>query len=178
MITVAIVAIVLTVGVPSFSQMIRSNRLTTCTNGFVAALNVARSEAIKRGMRVSVRKTNINWENGWEVFTDNPDVSGSYGTKEGADETLRVYGSLPANYTLRPNNNFANYISFKPNGQSNNMGSFVICDNADANNVPEPNTSRLIIVNMVGRVRLGSDGDQDGIPEKDDGTEINSCTAP
>ena len=38
MVTLAIVAIVLTVGIPSFREMMRENRLATQTNEFLAAL--------------------------------------------------------------------------------------------------------------------------------------------
>lgn len=174
MVTLAVAAVVLTLGVPSFRDTIRSNRLTVNANSFIGALNLARSEAIKRGMRVSVRKTSTNWESGWQVFTD----SGTFGTQDGTDETLRVYDALPSNYTLRGNNNFTNFISFTPNGQSNNMGSFAICDNSSGSNTPASGTSRLIIVNSTGRVRLGVDSNKNGIPERDDGTDLGSCINP
>ena len=38
MITLAVAAIVLTVGIPSFREMMRENRLATQTNEFLAAL--------------------------------------------------------------------------------------------------------------------------------------------
>jgi type IV fimbrial biogenesis protein FimT len=79
-------------------------------------------------------------------------------------------------YTLRGNNNFTNFIRYQPDGTSNNIGSFVLCDNSDGNNIPEANTSKLVTVNSTGRVHIGIDADHDGIPEKDDGTEIVSCT--
>ena len=42
MVTLAIVAIVLTVGIPSFREMMRENRLATQTHEFLAALALAR----------------------------------------------------------------------------------------------------------------------------------------
>ncbi|WP_074547732.1 GspH/FimT family pseudopilin [Dyella sp. AtDHG13] len=48
MITLAVAAILTLIAVPSFSNMINSNRLTTATNAMVGALNSARMEAIKR----------------------------------------------------------------------------------------------------------------------------------
>lgn len=53
MITIAVASILLAVAVPSFNQLIVTNRLTTQANEVVAALNFARSEAIKRNTRVS-----------------------------------------------------------------------------------------------------------------------------
>lgn len=48
MITLGVIAILAVVAVPSFNNMINSNRLTTAANEMVAGLNVARMEAIKR----------------------------------------------------------------------------------------------------------------------------------
>jgi type IV fimbrial biogenesis protein FimT len=182
MITVSIAGILMAMAIPSFNSTIRSNRLTTYTNELVASLNLARSEAVKRGVSVTVRKvdnnsfTNLsaaaNWENGWDVFTD-ADSDGNY---EAGDILIRTYAPLQSSYTLRGNNNFTNFIQYTSSGISNNIGSFVICDNNDGNNTPEANTSRLITVNAIGRPHLGVDSDNDGIPEKDDSTEIVSCT--
>ena len=54
MITVAVLAILLSLGVPSFAETIRNNRVAAQTNELVTALSLARSEASKRGMPVSV----------------------------------------------------------------------------------------------------------------------------
>lgn len=185
MVTIAIVAIVLGIAIPSFSSTIASNRLTTSANELVTALNLARSEAVKRGASVTVRKvddnsfTNLgasaNWENGWDVFTD-ADSDGNY---EAGDVLIRTYAPLQSSYTLR-GNNFSNFIRFTSSGQSNTNGSFVICENSDGNGLPEANTSRLIIVNSVGRVRMGLDANGDGIPNTNTTastvSNIISCT--
>ncbi|MGB5065269.1 MAG: GspH/FimT family pseudopilin, partial [Candidatus Competibacter sp.] len=57
MITVALAAIVLTLGVPAFQETIRNNRLATTVNDFISSLNLTRSEAIKRGTRVTLCKS-------------------------------------------------------------------------------------------------------------------------
>ena len=175
MITVALVGLLASIGIPSFTSSLRGNRLTTSANEFISAINLARSEAVKRNQSVSIRKINGgDWEDGWNVFVD----LDSDGTLDAGEETIRTYPALQADYTLRGNNNFTNFIRYKSTGESNNLGSFVICDNSDNNNTPEAYTSKLIIVNAVGRPRMGTDVDSDGIPEKSGGTEINSCTSP
>ena len=178
MVTIAIAGILLGVAIPSFTSIISSNRLTTYANELVTALNLARSEAIKRGQHVVVSKTGTDWEDGWQVFVDIDRSPSSHQNvfNTGTDIVLRVYSALPASYTLRGNNNFTNFIRYQPDGTSNNIGSFVLCDNRDGNNIPEKNTSKLLTVNAAGRLHIGIDADKDGIPEKDDGTEIVSCT--
>lgn len=48
MVTIAVASVLLAIAVPSFNQLIVTNRLTAQANEFVAAINFARSEAIKR----------------------------------------------------------------------------------------------------------------------------------
>ena len=56
MVTIAIAAILVGIAIPSFTSIIVSNRLTTSANELVTALNLARSEAVKRGMRITFCK--------------------------------------------------------------------------------------------------------------------------
>ena len=185
MVTVAIAGILVGIAIPSFTSIISSTRLTTSANQLVTALNLARSEAIKRGMSVTVRKVDTNsctktgavWKDGWDIFTDiNNDDNCDTG-----DVLIRTYAPLQSSYTLQ-GNNFSNFIRYTSSGQSNTNGSFVICDNSDGNNAPEANTSRLIIVNSIGRVRMGLDANNDGIPNKDATatatSNITSCIPP
>ncbi len=54
MMTVAVGAILVTVGVPSFVNTIRASEMTSATNTMVGALYAGRSEAVKRRARVTV----------------------------------------------------------------------------------------------------------------------------
>ena len=177
LITLAIAAILLGLSIPSFTALISSNRLSSSANKWITTLNYARSEAIKRNQQVVVRKTSTNWEQGWQVFVDiDRSTVARQNVLDSDDILLRDYAALPVGFTLRGNQNFSNFIRYKPNGVSSSFGSFVICDNRDGNNLPEPDTSKLLTVNAAGRVHLGIDANINGIPERDDGSEIVSCT--
>ena len=52
MVTVAVLSIVMLVAVPSFNSLVQGNRLTGQVNQFVAALNLAKAEAVKRNQAV------------------------------------------------------------------------------------------------------------------------------
>jgi len=68
MVTVIIGAILLSIAVPSFTNLIRRNQITTYANEFGTAVNLARSEAIKRGTSISVTSNSgTNWTQGWTV---------------------------------------------------------------------------------------------------------------
>ncbi len=184
MVTVSIAGIVTGLAVPNFIGTIRSNRLTTQVNEFVTTLNLARSESVKRGKMVVVRKTGTNWENGWQVFVDVDrsttakenvfnDATAGTTCEAGVDCVLRVYQGLPSTFTLR--GTAANYIRYEPTGKSNVAASFVICDNTDGNNLPEAYTAKLLTISATGRIGLAGDDDNDGIPNKASGAEITSC---
>lgn len=52
--TMSVIAIVLSIGVPSFQSLMANNQITTTTNLFVAAMSLARSEALKRSKTITV----------------------------------------------------------------------------------------------------------------------------
>lgn len=74
MVVVAIVAILVALGAPSFSDMMRRNRLSAAASALQVSLSLARSEAVKRGsdarVTVAANTTAGAWTNGWTVFVD------------------------------------------------------------------------------------------------------------
>ena len=74
----AIVAILLSIGVPSYRYITNSYRLSSEVNGLLGDLMYARSEALKEGQFVTVcvsvnGKTcsgNTSWDRGWLVFSN------------------------------------------------------------------------------------------------------------
>jgi type IV fimbrial biogenesis protein FimT len=137
-VTLVVASVLLAVAIPGFSSMIKNNRLATSANALVTAANIARSEAIKRGVRVTVCKsadgatctTSNDWEQGWIVFTDqNNDASVSTG-----ETLIRVHEALPGEVTMQGAGNVANYLSFVGTGQSQlidgnvQSGTISLCD--------------------------------------------------
>lgn len=83
MIGIAVLGVLFGIGVPSFNEMIRNNRLATQSNELVASLTFARSESLKRGIRVSACPANgavcsggTDWNTGILVFTDDAGTAG------------------------------------------------------------------------------------------------------
>lgn len=123
MVVIAIGAVLLAVALPNLSDLIIRNRAITQTNEVIGTINVARSEAATRGLRVTVcalaaaggnqcaaAATPVLWERGWVVFIDNTGTVGSIDTD---DVLLRVYPALEGGTTLRSN---VAAISYQPNG--------------------------------------------------------------
>jgi len=107
MIVVAIAGIVMAIGVPSFQSITTTNRIAANTNELITALNLARSEAVKRSAAVSVCKsadgaictTSGDWDQGWIVYVDSN------------DEVLRVFESLGGNTTLTSDDAVVTYTA-------------------------------------------------------------------
>ena len=183
MVVLAIAAILLTVGVPSFRDLMIKNRLSGQIQEFYNAINFARSEAIKRGNFVSICKSsdgstcggsNVSWSSGWIIFAN--DDNDSPAARDNINSTneeslLRIFPALPNGYTLNANTNFANYITFDRLGMANNSGTFVFCRGNDKAK------ARAIVLTRT-RQRIATDTDKNGIPNKDNGADITSCENP
>ena len=91
LVVIMIVSILMGVGVPSYRYVTNSNRLSAEVNGLLGDMQLARSEAMKQGVYVTVcaSKDQVScsqlsdWSSGWIVFTDPGDV----GVRD-ADETI------------------------------------------------------------------------------------------
>lgn len=159
LIVLVIGAILLTIAIPSYSFLVNSSRLTVVTNDLVTALHLARSEAIKRSMRVTMCTTSsatnalpvcdasASWQQGWLVFVD----GGITGVIESGDTLLRVQDSVSAAATITTSN-FNSYVSYLssgrsqgPNGLAN--GAIRVCVGSNR---------RDIIINSTGRIRFAT----------------------
>jgi len=78
LITIAIMIILTSTATSGFSSLYTSSAITTSINTFVAHLQLARSESIKRGVRVVIcpsrNKTSctggVRWDTGFILYTD------------------------------------------------------------------------------------------------------------
>lgn len=73
MIVVLIAAVLAGMAAPAFGRLIESQRLTGTVNDFLASIQLARSEAIKRGRRVDLVPAGTAWTDGWAVLIDEND---------------------------------------------------------------------------------------------------------
>lgn len=164
--TVALAAIVVTIGVPSFRTIILNNSRTAQVNEFVGVLSLARSEATKRGLRVTICRrlndttcatdTTSIWENGWIVFVDqNQD-----GVIDTGEEILKINDAVASNLTLRSGDTFTQWIAYLSSGISTGntglgTGTFRFCDSRGVDQ------ARFIVISKTGRagVRERESGD-------------------
>lgn len=103
MVAITVLAVLAGIGIPAFSNLMRSSQIAAEANNLVAALTLARSEAMKRGVRVSVCPSNgdpddgctDDWGDGYLVFSDD---FGDAGKLEDPDNDVPIqFFSAPAN---------------------------------------------------------------------------------
>jgi len=165
MMTLAIAGILVTMAVPSFSEVIKNNRLITQENDFVTTLNLARSEAIRRSDRITVCKSSNQvscsgaggWEQGWIVFND---VNDDGVVINPATNVLRVHDPLSNGVTLHGDANLVDYVSYVSSGATQKFaggasatqsGVLIMCD--DRGFVSQ---AKAIQISATGRVSTDS----------------------
>ena len=156
MVVLSIAAILLTVAVPGFQSFILNGRRTTLANDLVLALAYAKSEAVKRGVRVTVCSRqddatcagSTTWDSGWLVFVDNDGDGVVDGADTPPDVVLQVYPPLPNGITLRAA--VVQGVTFRSTGFSANLDTLRLCD-------PRGTTEgRSIVISSPGMVRTAS----------------------
>jgi len=118
-VVMVIIGIAAAIAVPSFKGFLDSTNLTTATNDFVSALNLARSEAVTRGTNVTVCKsadqatctTANTWKQGWIVFAD---INGNGAADAG--EIVRVYQGVGGNTTMVGGASVADSLTYSSTG--------------------------------------------------------------
>ena len=172
LVTMVVVMVLLLVAVPEYRRLTEDNRQVTAINKIVGDLNLARSEAVKRGRAVTLcGSTNgatcdtFNWESGWIVFID-VDRDRAVDNIDG-DLLISRNTGLPAGLTLRgikfASNDFMQYL---PNVQlvGDDDGTFVVCDILQPTEAANSNLqrARAANVNALGRISVAKDPDDNG----------------
>ncbi|MBP8307966.1 MAG: GspH/FimT family pseudopilin [Burkholderiaceae bacterium] len=96
MATLAVLAILLAVGIPSFSEFTVNYRTTAQANDLLADLAFARMESVKLGRTVEVSAEGGVWEDGWRVGVD-LNTDGDIGD---TGELLRQHGAAEQDFTI------------------------------------------------------------------------------
>lgn len=136
MVTLALSALLLLMAVPSYHAWIEEERLLNHARLLAGSLSLARSEAIKRGLRVNLCKSADGrqcadlgtWDQGFLLHVD-ADASGEV---DGGEDVMRFEPPAPG-IRVGANRPLANYVSFTSLGQARTlggglqMGTFTVC---------------------------------------------------
>jgi type IV fimbrial biogenesis protein FimT len=119
MVTIAVVAVLLAIAVPSFNNATLGGKLSSYANNFVASAHLARSEAIKRNaavtLCVSTNGTSCaagGWEQGWIVLAVS--TATVVQRQQALPTGMKATGSVAS-------------LSFQPSGVGATSASVTIC---------------------------------------------------
>lgn len=90
MVTVSVIGVLLTVGIPSFRYLMQSNHMSTQTNELVTGLATTRSEAVRSNQSTALEAIGGDWSAGFRIV-------------RGGD-TLRVFETFGSNLVLDDGN--------------------------------------------------------------------------
>lgn len=159
LIVITILAVLTAMAVPSFGPMIERWRTNQAVNNITSTIYVARSEAIKRGGRVSVRKIangtdgctfapNIaEWSCGWIIFVDTDED----GNLDAGEEILQSF-PMPTSVDISNKNSAASF-RFDRWGRANDMNAASFAIVPRAGGVASP-AATAVCVSSGGRIRV------------------------
>jgi type IV fimbrial biogenesis protein FimT len=179
MIVIALLAVLIGLGAPSMGEFIRNSRITGKANDLLAGLNVARTEAIKRHVPVTVCATGNATEDvpecdanadfsQWIAFVDDdgvpddpPEDEGNGTFEPDSDEVLllRSSGTVESISTL-PSEDVEGYVQFGLDGFQRRDGgaaptdlSILMCDDRGNKAVSGASISaaRALFISRTGR---------------------------
>ncbi len=113
MVSIGILVVLAALAAPSFTETIKRYRIAAVRDDLMSSIQFARTEAIRRGVAVSMRRTTTcgpattdDWNCGWEIFVDR-NANGTRNTNANAalDDTLLQVSTVPAGYdVVQPSN--------------------------------------------------------------------------
>jgi type IV fimbrial biogenesis protein FimT len=179
MFTVLVLAVLLAVGIPNFRDFLRNSRMAAQANDLLSALNLTRSEAVKRRAPVTlcVGTTNCaagDFEDGWLVFVD----TDQDGAVDVGEDVLRRHDPMPEGIATAVyetadaededdpefDDSTTRYVSFGQNGFRRMNGGglpvalgLVLCDprgNVASGGGPDMSAARALELTTSGRAAI------------------------
>jgi type IV fimbrial biogenesis protein FimT len=145
MIVVALAAVLLTIGIPGFQEMVQDNRRASATVEMISAIQIARSEAVKLNAPMTLCPSSDGsscsgtaWETGWIAFIDDDlddvdDAADGNGARDTGEDLVRTGSALGA---IAISSTFTS-LTYRPNGRMETSGGnteaeFILCDGRGA----------------------------------------------
>ena len=170
MITLLIVGVILSLGIPNMRAYSQNSRMTSAANDFHAAFHLARSEASRAKTNITICASadsltcgvGATWDQGYIVFVD---TDGNIATG-GADESiLRAQPAMPEGIVVAAADD-SNYFSFAGtglgrgivNGDPKVLSRVVMCDERGNITAAGGNSAaRLFVATPLGRATIQRD---------------------
>ncbi|MFD1217978.1 GspH/FimT family pseudopilin [Microbulbifer celer] len=176
-ITVTILAIVISLAVPPMGEFVRRYRSEAKARELFDLVILMRTRAYSEQQRYTLCPRGIDascgndWSSGAILFAD-PDGDGERDTGETIE---KIFSGADSGGSLRWRAfNNSGYITFRPDGTTPaQSGHFAYCPPSG-----EEEIGWTIILNAIGRPYVGKDKDGDGVRETGRGDNLSCATAP
>lgn len=166
-----VLTILISIAIPSFHTALAQQHSMTAIKQLQNAINLARSEAIKRGVVITLCKSadqhtcSGHWHDGQILFIDQAKL----GKMTNPEDLLAVYDSISDHGVLSWKATRSNdYLQFAPDGTTyGQAGTFLYCPaNGDLH------YSRALVVSQTGRTRLITADNNSDIPKDENGKAL------
>ena len=171
MITLLIIGVVLTIGLPNLSEFTANSRMAGTANDLLSSFQLARSEAARAKAPITIcasanatdatANCGGSFGQGWIIFTD---LDGDINRAGLGENVLRAHAAVPNGTTITPNAG-ATYFSYAASGLGRGdvggnpaIQTAMICD--PRGNRPAPggrSTARRLVVTPIGRATIVRD---------------------
>lgn len=159
MVTLAVLAVVTTIAVPGFNTMIANNRALALGEDLAGALSYARTEAVKRGARVSLcgstdgASCDGGWADRWLVVTDDAVTDDAAAVVVG--DVLRQWPAPGSNESVSATQggNAVSFVRFNRKGMLGRSANGSVTLNTSASGCAA-NAARELTVGIAGLLNI------------------------
>ena len=171
-VALCIVAILMGVGIPSFTSAVKNSRQSSTYQSLVGALFLARSEAVKRSDNISVcaRQSSTvcggvtDWNKGWIVFSELSGPGTELGRIDPGETVLALFDEVKQNDigvrgtpSGQANASNQHYVQYGPLGASNwTGGTITVCDDRGEE---ESLAMNIVLTGDIRKARPDGSGD-------------------
>lgn len=158
LVTMAVVAVLVSIATPTVRTIIQNNRIVTLTNDLMSDVNYARTESLRRALNIGLCRssngTNCDgagstWQGGRIIFAD---INDDRAFTTGTDQILRARDAMPSNTLTTAT--VPNPLIFNARGRpldsagrpSEVTVSFALCDSRG------PGAGKTVQINRNGQV--------------------------
>jgi type IV fimbrial biogenesis protein FimT len=117
LITLAVIAITLTIAIPSLNKTIQNTRTKTATLALLEAIETTRSTAVFHNQHTILIATNRKWHEGWTLFVDN----NNNGSIDPDDNIIQINEGLDSVMTTA-STPMDSYVAFIGTGEGRQLG--------------------------------------------------------
>lgn len=132
LVALSVLALLASLAAPGLQGLTASSALGSATSELVATLQLARSEAMRQGRRVTVCRSQDQqtcdtdptrrWDSGWLVFIDTDRSGSAQAAVSPTDVITTRHGPVAGSLRLLGNQTVSSFVSFASDGRGRTMG--------------------------------------------------------